>query len=179
VVGDEHCNAAVVFMPTRPSPAHIDFTAARPDYVGHGVEHGADFCFAVAGALDSVGVEAERDIVDEHPTVDLGEIHPALTAINERVECADDVVAVDTEIEREVIAGTGGHACVRQPELGSDRCNNRLRTVPPGHCQPVRAALDCAAYEHLKVIAGLQLDRLDPPPGSPLWGRKALRLSTT
>ena len=149
VVGDEHCSAAVVFVAARPGPAHIDFAAAWADYVGHGVEHGADLCFAVAGALDSVGVEAERDIVDEYPTVHLGEIHPALTTINERVECADDVVAVNAEIEREVIAGTGGHACVWQPELSSDRGNDRLRTVPSGHRQAVRTALDRATYEHL------------------------------
>jgi hypothetical protein len=137
------------------------------------------FCFAVAGALDSVGVKAERDIVDEYPTVDLGEIHPALTAINECVECADDVVAVNAEIEREVVAGTGGHACVWQPELGGDRGNDRLRTVPAGHRQAVRAELDRATYEHLKVVAGLQLDRLDPTLSSLLGERKTFCFPAT
>ena len=150
-----------------------------PRTSGSGVEHGADLCFAVAGALDRVGVEAERDIVDEYPTVDLGEVHPALTAINERVKRADDVVAVNAEIECEVIARTGGHARVWQPELGSDRGNDRLRTVPAGHRKAVRTALDRATYEHLKVVAGLQLDRLDATLSSLLGERKALRFPAT
>ena len=179
VVGDHHYSAGVMFVPARPSPAHIDVAAAGADHVRHSVQQGADLGVAVAGALDRLGVEAERDIVDEYATVDLGEVHPTLTAINERVQCTDDVVAVNAEIEREVVAGAGRHACVWQPDFGSDLGNDRLRAVPAGHREPVRATLDRATYEHLKVIAGLQLDRLDATLTSLLGELEAFRLPTT
>ena len=145
----------------------------------HSVQQGADLGVAVAAALDRLGVEAERDVVDEYPTVDLGEVHPTLTAINERVQCTDDVVPVNAEIEREVVAGAGGHACVWQPDFGSDFGNDRLRAVPAGHGEPVRAAVDRATYEHLKVFAGLQLDRLDATLTSLLGELEAFRLPAT
>ena len=71
VVGDQHRSPAVVFVPARPTPAHVEFAAARAEHVRHGVEQGADLGVAVAGALDRLGVKAERDVVDEHPAVDL------------------------------------------------------------------------------------------------------------
>lgn len=179
VVGDQHHSAGVMFVSARPGPAHIDVAAAGAHHVRHGVQHGADLGVAVAGALDRLGVEAERDVVDEYATVDLGEVHPTLTAINERIERTDDVVAVNAEIEREVVAGAGGHAGVGQPALGGDLGNDRLRAVPTSHREPVRATLDRAAYEHLKVIAGLQLDRLDPTFPSLLGELEAFRLPAT
>ena len=105
----------------------------------------------------------ERHVVDEHPAVDLGEVHPPLPAVDERVERTDDVVAVDAEIEREVVARARRDAGVRQSELGGDGSHDRLRAVSPGHGQRVRTAFDGVADERLEVVAPLQLDRLDPP----------------
>ena len=65
---------------------------------------------AIALALDGVRVEAERDVVDEHPAVDLGEVDAPLAAVAERVERADDIVAIDAEVECEVVAGAGRDA---------------------------------------------------------------------
>ena len=175
VVGDHHHSAGVMFVSARPGPAQIDVAAAGADHVRHGVQQGADLGVAVAGALDRLGVEAERDIVDEHATVDLGEVHPTLTAVDERVQSTDDVITVDAEIQREMVAGARRHACVRQPNFGGDLSNDRLRTVPACHREPVRAALDRAAYQRLEVLAGLQLDRLDATLRASLasWKRSA------
>ena len=104
------------------------------------------------------------------------EVHPPFTAVDERLEGADHVVAVDAEVEGEVVAGAGGHAGVRQPELGSDRGDDGLRAVPTRHREPVRAARDRVADEHLEVVAGLQLDRLDATRARLLREREALRL---
>ena len=65
--------------------------------------------------LYCLGVDPERDVVDEHPSVDLAEVDPPLTAIDKRIEGADDIVAVDAEIEREVVARPGRDTGVRQP----------------------------------------------------------------
>jgi hypothetical protein len=136
VVGDQHYSAGVMFVSPRPGPAHIDVAAAGAHHVRHGVQQGADLGVAVAGALDRLGVEAEGDIVDEYATVDLGEVHPTLTAINERVERTGDVVAVNAEIEREVVAGAGGHACVGQPALGGTLATIACEPSPPAMASP-------------------------------------------
>ena len=132
---------------------------------------------AVALALDRVGVEAERDVVDEHAPVDLGQVDAALAAVDERVERADDVVAVDAEVEREVVARARRDAGVGQVELGGDRGDDRLRAVAAGHRQPVGAAGDRVAHELLEVPRGAELDRLDPARAGLVGQREALGLA--
>ena len=156
VVGDEHHRARVVRVPARAGPAQVELAAVGAEHVGHGVEQRAQLRVAVALALDGLGVEPERDVVDEHAPVDLGQVHGALAAVDERVEGADDVVAVDAEVEREVVARAGGHARVGQPALGGDRRDDRLRAVAAGHRERVGAALDRPANERLEVLAGLR-----------------------
>ena len=72
---------------------------------------------------------AERGVVDEDAAVDLGEVDRRSPPVDEGVEGADDVVAVDPEIEREVVAGTGRDAREGQVVLGCDRGDERLRAV--------------------------------------------------
>ena len=87
-------------------------SSVRPEHVGHGVEQ-VQLRVAIARA-HRLAVEAERDVVHEHLPVHLGQVNPALAAIPERVERANDVVAVDAEVEREVVALARRHAGVRQ-----------------------------------------------------------------
>ena len=155
----------------------IQTFAARAEHIGHGVQQGADLGVAVARPLDRLGVEAEGDVVDEHAAVDLAEVHPPLAPVDERLESADHIVAINPEVQREMVAGAGGYARVRQPELGGDRGHDRLRAVPTRHRQPVRAALDRPTDQRLEIIAGLQLDRLDPARARLLVQRETLRLS--
>jgi hypothetical protein len=44
-----------------------------------------------------------------------------------------DVVAIDAEVEREMVARTRRHACVRKLELRGDRRDDGLRPVAAGH----------------------------------------------
>ena len=179
VVGDEHHHTRVVHLPARAGPAQVELAAAGAEHVRHGVEQRAYLRVAVALALDGLGVEPERDVVDEHAAVDLGQVDGSLAAVDERIEGADDVVAVDAEVEREVVARAGGHARVGQPVLGGDRRDDRLRAVAAGHREPVGAALHGPANERLEVLAGLQLDRLDPARACLVGEREALRLAAT
>ena len=143
----------MVGLAARPGPAQVELLlAVGAEHVGHGVEERAELRVAVLVALHRLGVEAERDVVDEHAPVDLGEVDGALAAVDERVERADDVVAVDAEVEREVVARAGGDAGVGQTALGGDRRDDRLRAVAAGHRQPVGAALDGGADERLEVL---------------------------
>ncbi len=179
VVGDEHHRTGVVHVPARAGPAQVELAAAGAEHVRHGVEQRAQLRVAIALSLDGLGIEPERDVVHEHAPVDLGQVHGSLAAVHERVEGADDVVAVDAEVEREVVARAGGHARVRQPALGRERRDDRLRAVAAGHRERVGAAIDGPANERLEVVAGLQLDRLDPARACLVGEREALRLPAT
>ena len=118
----------------RPGP--VQRRCRRPrsvgaERVGDGVEQRAQLRVAVPVALHRLGVEAERDVVDEHAAVDLGEVHPALAAVDERVERADDVVAVDAEVEREVVAGARRNAGVRQTGSAAIAATIACEPSPP------------------------------------------------
>ena len=73
------------------------------------------------GRLDDLGVDAERHVVDEDPPVHLGEVDAPLDRLVEGVERADDVVAVEAEVEGEVVAGAGRDADERARRPPSPR----------------------------------------------------------
>ena len=122
------------------------------------------------------GVDTERHVVHEHAAVDLGEIHQPLAPVRERVESSHDVVAVDAEIEREMVTRPRRHAHVREPPFGGDRGDDRLRAVAARHAYRVRAVGDRVAHERREVIAEMQLDRLDAASASLARDLEALRL---
>ena len=127
-----------------------------------GVEHRPQLRVPVPLALDGLGIEPERDIVDENAAVDLGQVDAALSSGDEGVEGADDVVAVDPQIEREVVAGTGWDAGEGQVVLGRDRGDERLGAVTACGRESVGPVGHRVTDQLLEVVAGLQLDRLDP-----------------
>ncbi len=143
------------------------------------VEQGAQLRVAIAAALNRLRVQTERDIVHEHAPVDLGQIDALLPAADEGVERADDIVAIDAEIEREVVACARRNARIRQAGLGCCRCHDRLRPVPAGHRKPVGPALERGVYERLERRVERQLDRLDAAPARLVGEVKALRLPAT
>ena len=164
VVRDEDHRARRV-LARRPGPVQRRSSAlsAGPERVGDRVEDRAQLRLAVALALHRLGVDAERDVVDEDPAVDLGEVDPALAAVDEGVERADDVVAVDAEVEREVVARAGrdagvGQAVRRRP---SPRRSPATRRRRPSPARPRRRATR-GADERPEVVAGPELDGLDP-----------------
>ena len=92
------------------APGSTRAQASLASIVGHGVEDGPDLGVAVAVALHRLRVEAERDVVDERPAAHLAEVDALLAPVDEGLEGADDVVAIDAEVEREVVAGPGRDA---------------------------------------------------------------------
>ena len=134
-----------------------------PEQVGQHVRPGLELGVAVGVGLDDLGVDAERGVVDEHAVVDAREIDAPLDAVGERVERAHDVVAVEAEVEREVVARSRRDADVGDVAPGGDRRHERLRAVAAGHPDDLRAARDRALGELEQVIAALQDDRLDAP----------------
>ena len=153
-------------------------SAIRAEHVRHGVEQRVQLRVAIALSLHRLGIESERDVVDEHAPVDLGQVHDALAAVDERVEGANDVLAVNAEIEREVVARTRRHARVGQVELGGDRRDDGLGAVAAGHREPVGSAGDRLANEPLEIPRRAELDRLDPARARLGRDREALGLAT-
>src|SRR5580765_1126313 len=70
----------------------------------------ARFGVPVGRLPNRVAVDPERYVVEEEAAVHLGHIYAAFDAFGERVERAHQIAAVDADIEREVVAGTGRNA---------------------------------------------------------------------
>jgi hypothetical protein len=106
-------------------PGKIEL-AIRSDDIRHGVQQGAQLGLAVSGLLDRLGIEPERDVVDEDAAVHLCQVDSALPAVDERVQGTDDVVTVNAEVEREVVSRSGGHTRVREIQVRGHRRHHRL-----------------------------------------------------
>jgi hypothetical protein len=78
----------------------------------------------------------------------------ALAAVDERVERTDDVVAVHSQIEGEVVARTRRYTCVGQLELCRYRRHDRLRAITARHREPIRAAQHRTAHQGFEVASG-------------------------
>ena len=171
VARPSHCR------PSGVGPAQRLALRVWTDDIGDRVEHCAELRLAVAGALNGLPVHPERDVVDEHPAVYLGQVDDALATVDERVESANHVVTVDAEIQREMVARARGHARVWQRMLGGDCRHHRLRPVAAGHGERIGTARHRVTDELLKVRARRQLDRLDP--ARPRLGRDMEALGLT
>ena len=143
--------------------AEVERLGTRPEHLGQQVEGRLPLRIAVLRGLHDPRVDAERDVVDEHPLTDLGEVDPALDRIIERIERAPHIVTIETEIERKVVAGAGRDA--HQGHVGGhgDRGNQRLRTVASGHPDDIGPPGDGVPCQIEEVRAGFEHDRLDPP----------------
>ncbi len=144
-----------------------------PERVGQRVEQSPQLRPPILLLAHRLGVDAERDVVDEDAPVDLAQVDATLTPVDEGVERADDVFAVDAEVEGEVVAGPGRDTGVRQIVLGGDRGDQRLGAVAAGHRQGVGAAADGLAHQLLEIVARAPARpprcraRAPPRPGRP------------
>src|SRR5450759_651826 len=71
------------------------------------------------------------------------------------------VLAIQPQVEREVIAGAGGDTDERDVVLDGDGRHQRLRAVATGHAKAVGAAGDGITRELLEVEAMVEQYRLD------------------
>jgi len=162
-----------------PAPAKIRALRLRAEHIRNGLEQGPEFRVSVTGSLDRLGVDPERDVVDEHPPVHLTQIDPTLAAVDESVEPADDVVSVDPEVEGEVVAGAGWDAGVRQTVLGGDRGDDCLRAIASGHRQRIGSVRHRSPHQLLEIVTAPQLHRLDASASRLLGQVEALRFPAT
>jgi hypothetical protein len=103
--------------------------------------------------VNGVTVDAERDVVEERSAVHFRDVDLALDPVGERIECADQVVPVHAQVEREVVACPGGNAhkwnLVRSRRCGHD-CQ---RPVATGRPERVCAGRRGCAGQRRQVLA--------------------------
>ena len=128
-------------------------SSVRPEHLGEQRLGGLGLGVAVALLLDDRGVDAERHVVDEEPVADRRVVDAPLDGVAEGVEARARVVAVDAQVEGEVVAGAGRDAHERQVVLDGDRGDEGLGPVAAGHAEAVGAAGDGVAGELLEVEA--------------------------
>ena len=116
---------------------------------------------AVAVLLHDRRVHAERHVVDEEPVVDRRVVDPSLDRVAERVDAVARVIAVDAEVEREVVPRTGRDADERHAALDGDRRDEGLGAVATRHPEAVRAPRDGVAGELLEIESVIEHHRLD------------------
>ena len=112
-------------------PAEIGGFAARPEQRRQLVEGGGHLGVAVLLGLRDLPVDAERHVVDEHAAIDLSQVDAPLDRRTEGVERAHDVIAVEAQIEREVVARASGHHDVRDARRAATDATKACDPSPP------------------------------------------------
>ena len=80
--------------------------------------------------VDEPGVDAERDVVEEEPVAGLPDVDPPLDrAVVEGCERAERIVAVETDISREMVPRAERDADERSVRLERDRGDGCERAV--------------------------------------------------
>src|SRR5580700_8034099 len=109
---------------------------------------------AVGRGLDHLRVRAERRVVDERLAVDHPEVDPQLDSIGQSTQTGGRVLAIQPQVEGEVIARARADDDERDAVLGRDPGHEGLRSVASGDAEQVGACLDGLAG-HLGDIDGL------------------------
>jgi hypothetical protein len=117
---------------------------------------------AIALGLYDGRVHPERGVVDEHAIAYQAEIDPTLQGRVEGVQRANDVGPVEAKIEREVVAGPGGHDDQGNVVRPGDVRDQRLRAVAASHAQHIGTLVDGPLGQRPQVITGVQDNWRDP-----------------
>ena len=161
VVRNDEQDRAALLASVGHLEAEVERRGVGTDQAGQHPDRGADLVVAVLRRLDHRAVDAHRDVVDEHASVDAAEVDLALVLVEEGVERTDDVANVDPDVEREVVARAGGNAHERHAVLRGNRGDGGLRSVAARHADDAGTVTDRRLCDRRQIVTGLQHDRLD------------------
>jgi hypothetical protein len=108
--------------------------------------------------VDELRIEPQRDVVQEQALADPTDVDPPLES-PKRVQRADWIVAVESEVTREVVSRSEGNADEGDVALDRDLCDCGERTVTTGGAERRRVGI---TGELCDVIFRLEDPRLDP-----------------
>ena len=152
---------------------------ARPEHVGGRLQERPRLGVTVGRLPNRVAVDPEGDVVEEEAAVHLRHVDAALDAVGERVERADQIAAIEAEVEREVVAGAGGNADERKSVRECGCSDDGERPVAAGDAERVGAARHCVSDQRCEVVVRAQDDHVDPALARPLGEAGARRLAAT
>jgi hypothetical protein len=157
VVRHEHYGRVTMLVAEVVDEAQFRSGPTRTEHLRGRLQKCPHLRFAVGGLLDRVAVNAERDVVEKDAAVHLRHIdRPLDSVVAERIQRADEVMSIDTEIERKVIAGAGGNADERKPLGPCGRGHDRERPVATGHAERIRPLRDGFTDERCHVLLRLE-----------------------
>lgn len=137
--------------------------------LGGRLQQGPHLRVAVGGLLDGFAVDAERDVVEGDAAVHLAHVDRPLGAvIAERIQRADEVISIDTEIERKVVSGAGGNADEGKPVGPCGRGHDGERPVAAGHTERIRPVGQDFVDQRCQVLARAEDEGVDPSLARPL-----------
>ena len=109
------------------------------EQVGQHLQGSAPLVVPVRGAAYHLGVGTERGVVDERAPADDAQVDAQFFPIGKGIEAGGGILAVQAQVQGEVIAGPGADHQEGQAMLGRDAGHQRLGSVAPGHPEQVGA----------------------------------------
>ena len=103
------------------------------------LQGGAALVIAVRGAPDHLGVGTEGGIVHERAPADGAQVHPEFLPVGEGIKAGGRILAVQSQVQGEVVAGPGADHQEGQAVLGGDPGHQRLGSVATGHPEQIGA----------------------------------------
>ena len=100
--------SGLVGLPVGPGIPQVKRLGVRAEQVGQQGGCRSHLGVPVLRRLDDLRVQAKRRVVHEHATVHGGQVDRALHRVREGIERADDVIAVEAEVKREVVRVPAG-----------------------------------------------------------------------
>ena len=177
VVRHEHDRGVSVCAAALVDELQAGSRRAGAEHVRGGLRERARLGVAVRLLPHGVAVDPERHVVEEEAPVHLGHVDPPLDGVGEGVERADEIAAVDADVEREVVAGAGGNADERKHVREASCGHNRERAVASGDSEGVRAVRDRLVDERRKAVPGAEDDHVDAALSRALGEAGARRLA--
>jgi hypothetical protein len=116
-----------------------------------------------SGDRTSIGVQAQRHVVHEEPVADSADVDATLQRLAERVESAHHVVAVEAEIERDVVQRASGDAHERRVTAHGDSRDRCERTIASRDADHIGATVDRVLRKLCEPNARLEHQGFDPP----------------
>jgi hypothetical protein len=158
VVGDEDDESGMVLLLPVQVEGEIErrpaATESRRDHASKRDDAVSRLPFRI---VDEAGVEAERDVVQEETLGDCSDIDSALDAVKRR-QRAEGVVAVETEVPREVVARAERDADERDVAFERHPCDGSQRAVAAGDPENFRIRFPSLLSRILTLLEDVDVD---------------------
>jgi hypothetical protein len=105
--------------------------------------------------VDGCGVHPKAHVVEEHSTADEAIVDQELVPLTERFQSSKRIIAVQTQIQRKMVAGTDRDAEERHISLICNRGNQTQRPVATGHPDRICAGVDRIVRELSEIVTSL------------------------